>query len=366
MAKNKTALIFGVTGQDGSYLSELLLKKGYIVTGVNRRSSVDNTARIKHIINDPNFSLIEGDLTDPSGINEIISKNYNECYNLAAMSHVGTSFEQPTLTFQINTIGVLNILEAIRKYSTKTRFYQANTSEMFGNNKNILMDKNHGISYFQDEDTPLAPASPYAVSKVAAHHLVQNYRIAYNLHASAGILFNHESKRRGENFVTRKITKWIANFFEWLHSMNLDSSHDGFDFDDDYIYVDNMRAAKYPKLRLGNINSFRDWGHASDYVLAMYMMLQQNQPDDYVIATGETHSVKEFLDIAFSYVCLNYQDFICIDPKFYRPSDVEYLCGRPQKAKEQLGWMPKTSFRDLVTEMVDSDLDAKRLFRPVV
>lgn len=363
--KVKTALIFGVTGQDGSYLSELLLRKGYRVTGVNRRCSTNNTQRLT-VLDHPNFNLIEGDVTDPSGINEIISKKYSECYNLAAMSHVGTSFEQPTLTFNINAVGVLNILEAIRKYSPQTRFYQASTSEMFGNNKNILMDKKAGVSYFQDEDTPLAPASPYAVSKVAAHNLVQNYRVAYNLHASSGILFNHESPRRGENFVTRKITKWIADFFEWLDSLNIANTHRHFVFDEEYIYVDNLRAAKYPKLRLGNIKSYRDWGHAADYVEAMWTMLQQQSADDYVIATGRTRSVEDFLDIAFAYVGLKYQDFIYIDPQFYRPSDVEFLCGRPQKAKEKLGWIPKNSFDGLVKEMVDSDLDAKRLFRPFI
>ena len=322
----KTAIVTGITGQDGSYLAELLLEKDYTVIGLHRRSSINNFERINHLFKNPNFKLEECDLTDPSRITNIVS-NYqpHEIYNLAAQSHVGTSFKQPTTTFEINTIGVTNILEAIRSTSSSAKFYQASTSEMFG--KNIDIDKN-GISY-QNEQTYFIPQSPYGIAKLAAHNMVNIYRSGYGVFGCCGILFNHESPRRGENFVTRKITKYIGQL---LSGKTTDT------------------------LKLGNLNAHRDWGHAKDYVEAMYLMLQNDIPDDYVIATGETHSIYEFLKIAFDYVNLDYTKYIEIDPNLYRPAEVDYLRGVSDKARTVLNWQPKYSFLDLVKDMVDSDI----------
>jgi len=322
----KTAIVTGITGQDGSYLAELLLEKDYTVIGLHRRSSINNFERINHLFKNPNFKLEECDLTDPSRITNIVS-NYqpHEIYNLAAQSHVGTSFKQPTTTFEINTIGVTNILEAIRSTSSSAKFYQASTSEMFG--KNIDIDKN-GISY-QNEQTYFIPQSPYGIAKLAAHNMVNIYRSGYGVFGCCGILFNHESPRRGENFVTRKITKYIGQL---------------------------LAGKTTDTLKLGNLNAHRDWGHAKDYVEAMYLMLQNDIPDDYVIATGETHSIYEFLKIAFDYVNLDYTKYIEIDPNLYRPAEVDYLRGVSDKARTVLNWQPKYSFLDLVKDMVDSDI----------
>jgi GDPmannose 4,6-dehydratase len=322
---NKIALITGITGQDGSYLAELLLDKGYNVVGLHRRSSINNFERIDHLLKAPNLILEEFDLTDPINVTTIIKKYQpDEFYNLAAQSHVQTSFKQPITTLQINTSGVLNILEAIRHHSSATHFYQASTSEMFG--RNFTTDTN-GNKY-QDENTEFMPQSPYGVAKVAAHQLVQLYRSAYGLFASSGILFNHESPRRGENFVTRKITKYIGQVINNIHS---------------------------GPLKLGNLQATRDWGHAKDYVVAMHLMLQSDIADDYVVCTGSTHTVLDFVINAFEYVNLNYQDYIEIDPSLYRPAEVDYLRGNSAKAQKKLNWMPKVTFEDLVKDMVDSD-----------
>lgn len=325
---NKTAIITGITGQDGSYLSELLLEKDYKVIGLYRRSSSYHFERISDIKDHPNLTLLEFDLTDPSVINTIIKKYQpDEFYNLAAMSHVGSSFDQPSTTFDINTMGVLHILEAIRAHSSATKFYQASTSEMFG--KNYDIDKNN--NKYQDENTPLIPQSPYAVSKVASHNLVRIYRDAYNIFSCSGILFNHESPRRGENFLTRKVTKYIGQL------------------------VNNKTS---DSLKLGNMAAYRDWGHAKDYVYAMYLMLQQDSPDDYVICTGETHTVLEFVTKSFQSVDLDYTKYVEIDQNLYRPAEVDYLCGRSTKAQKVLNWKPLVTFDELVNEMITSDIVA--------
>lgn len=324
----KTALISGITGQDGSYLADLLLQYNYKVIGLHRRSSVNNFERVQHLLHHPQFQLEEFDLTDPSGCIHIIDKHQpDEFYNLAAQSHVGTSFKQPSTTFQIDTIGVINVLEAIRHTSSATRFYQASTSEMFGRNYSV---DNNGVKY-QDENTELLPQSPYGVAKLASHRMVQIYRDGYGLFATSGILFNHESPRRGENFVTRKITKYIGQL------------------------VNNKTAES---LKLGNLNASRDWGHAKDYVQAMFLMLQNDVPEDYVICTGSTHTVLDFLKAAFETVDLDYTKYVEIDSNLYRPAEVDYLCGRNDKARKQLKWFPQISFENLVQDMVNNDIQA--------
>lgn len=327
---NKLAVVTGITGQDGSYLAELLLQKGYKVVGCHRRSSTNTFGRIKHILKEDNLELVEFDLTDPSGCNQLISHfKPQEVYNLAAQSHVGTSFKQPTTTFEVDTIGVVNILEAIKNYSPTTRFYQASTSEMFG--KSYDVDKD-GVKY-QDENTVLIPQSPYGVAKVAAHQMLQIYRSAYGIYASSGILFNHESPRRGENFVTRKITKWIGEF------------------------VKSGKSDDFPKLRLGNLEAKRDWGHAKDYVRAMWMMMQQKESDNYVICTERTCTIREFLDKAFGLIGItDWTGYVVQDPEFYRPAEVDYLRGVNKKAKKELGWYPAITFDDLVEDMIDNDI----------
>ena len=331
---NKVAIITGATGQDGSYLSELLLSKGYTVIGLRRRSSSEKgLERIQHLLNNNNFKLVEADITDSGCVNNLI-RDYmpTEVYNLAAQSHVGTSFKQPLYTTQVNIEGPLNFLEAIRLLSPTTKFYQASTSEMFGKNYDMF-----GGTKYQQETTPFVPQSPYAVAKLAAHEMVRIYRDSYDLFACCGILFNHESERRGENFVTRKITKWIGEF------------------------VASGQDEDFPALRLGNLDAHRDWGHAQDYVEAMYMMLQQDEPEDYVIATSETHSVREFLTEAFNEIGItHFEPYVVIDPEFYRPCEVDWLLGHTGKASQQLGWRPKVSFPELVQRMVRSDIDAAR------
>jgi GDPmannose 4,6-dehydratase len=325
---NKTAIITGITGQDGSYLAEYLLSKEYSVIGLYRRSSINNCERVNHLLDYENFSLEEFDLTDPSDCSRILEKHQpDELYNLAAMSHVATSFHQPSTTFEIDTIGVINLLEGIRCRSSHTKFYQASTSEMFGKNYSI---NNNGEKY-QDEDTPLIPQSPYAVAKLASHRMLQIYREAYGLYACSGILFNHESPRRGENFVTRKITRYIGKLV-------------------------NNKISKSNKLKLGNILASRDWGHAKDFVQGMHMMLDNDIADDYVLCTGKTHTVQDFLELSFKMVELNYKDHIEIDSELYRPAEVNYLKGRCDKATKSLGWVHHTSFEELVNEMVSSDI----------
>jgi len=321
----KTALVTGVTGQDGSYMADFLLEKNYTVVGLHRRSSTNNLSRIAHLVHNKNFILEEFDLTDPSGVNQVVSKyKPDEFYNLGAQSHVGTSFKQPTTTFEIDAVGVINILEAIRHFSPSTKLYQAGTSEMFG--RNYSVDSN-GKKY-QSENTTMLPQSPYGVAKLASYHMIQIYRAAYGLYCCCGILFNHESPRRGENFVTRKITKYLGQI---------------------------IRGEPVGKLELGNLDAHRDWGHAQDYVKGMWLMLQQSVADDYVLATGETHSVKEFLVSAFNLAKLDYTKYVNINEDLFRPAEVDYLCGDANKAKEKLSWTPTYSFNALVEDMVYND-----------
>ena len=324
---NKSALITGITGQDGSYLTELLLSKGYTVHGIIRRSSSFNTARIDHIYQDPHqanrqLNLHYGDLTDSSGLRRILEiAQPDEVYNLGAQSHVKVSFENPEYTADSVASGPLRLLESIRDHIQHTgrqvRFYQAGSSEMFGAAKPP-----------QSELTPFYPRSPYAVSKVAAHWYAVNYREAYNLFITNGILFNHESPRRGETFVTRKITRALGR----------------------------IKAGLQKKLYLGNLDSRRDWGFAGDYVEAMWMMLQHSEPGDFVVATGEAYSVRQFLDESFGYAGLDWKEYVEVDPLYFRPTEVDYLLGDPSKARDAFGWKPKTTFRQLVQMMVDADL----------
>jgi GDPmannose 4,6-dehydratase len=321
----KKALITGITGQDGSYLAELLLEKGYEVHGMLRRTSTFNRQRIDPIYNNPEinqgrFHLHYGDLADSPSIYKLMEQvGPQEIYNLAAQSHVKVSFENPEYTSDVVATGTLRLLEANRQTGVMARFYQASSSEMFGKVRETP----------QTELTPFHPRSPYGVAKVFAHQMTVNYRESYDMHASCGILFNHESPRRGENFVTRKITRSVAKISKGLQD----------------------------KLILGNLDAKRDWGYAKEYVEAMWLMLQQETPDDYVIATNETHSVREFLKIAFEHIGKDYKDYVEVSSAYYRPAEVDLLIGDFSKAKEQLGWESKTSFADLVKLMIDADLD---------
>jgi len=350
----KKAIIFGVTGQDGSHLSDLLLEKNYEVVGVYRRSSVDNTKRIRYILDHPRFSLFHGDITDAHSVYKVLSDNddVDEVYNLAAQSHVGVSFKQPAVTWDITGKGCLNILQAIVDLEVGCRFYQASSSEMFGASYDIDREQ----VKFQNEETKFLPQSPYAIAKCAAHYMTRLCREGYGIHASAGILFNHEGPRRGEDFVTRKITKWIGDFFKWREGCvpNFLGEESDLTFSENHVH---RLTDKFPKLRLGNLEAFRDWGYAADYVEAMWMMLQQDKPDDYVICTGETHTIRDFLDVAFLYAGIDdWSNLVVVDPEFYRPVEVDYLRGNNEKAKTKLGWEPKHSFEDLVKIMIDHDL----------
>ena len=357
----KSALVTGVTGQDGSYLSELLLEKDYEVFGLKRRSSTNTLDRLSKCLNHQNFSIVEGEVADSGCVYEVVNKHKpDEIYNLAAQSHVGSSFEQPDFTFQVNALGPLHLLEAIRRFSPETKFYQASTSEMFGKNYTTSSDIMEPHKY-QDEDTVLMPQSPYAVAKVAAHHLVRIYREAYDVFGCCGILFNHESERRGENFVTRKITKWLGEFLVWVNRHGV--KYDDLVFDEDEVYIPGRMSKdqgfQFAKLRLGNLDARRDWGHARDYVQAMHLMVQQKKPKDYVIATGNTYSIREFLDEAFSLIDVwDWSNYVVVDPKFYRPAEVEYLQGKPDRARQELSWMPKIEFKQLVQIMVEHDIHA--------
>jgi GDPmannose 4,6-dehydratase len=322
---SRKALITGITGQDGSYLTELLLGKDYEVYGIIRRSSSFNTERIDHIYQDPHQSgrrlnLIYGDLNDASSLNKILRDvQPDEIYNLGAQSHVRVSFDIPEYTAEVGALGALRLLEAIRETGLqKTRFYQASSSELFGKVAEIP----------QRETTPFYPRSPYAASKLYAYWITVNYRESYDLFACNGILFNHESERRGETFVTRKITRAAAA----------------------------IKLGLQQKLYLGNLDAQRDWGYAKDFVEAMWLMLQQDEPDDYVIATGETHSVREFLDEAFGHLNLDWRMYVEIDPRYFRPAEVDLLVGDASKARRKLGWEPKVTFKELVRMMVDADL----------
>ena len=325
----KRALITGITGQDGSYLAELLLAKGYEVHGVIRRASSFNTQRLDSIYQDihdadARMFLHYGDMTDGNGLSRLIRQvKPTEVYNLAAQSHVRVSFDQPIFTADATGVGALKLLEAVRDFQESNgyqiRYYQASSSEMFGEVAEIP----------QKESTPFHPRSPYGVAKLYAHWITVNYRESYNMHASCGILFNHESPRRGETFVTRKITRAIGRIKQGIQK----------------------------KLYLGNLDSKRDWGFAGDYVHAMWLMLQQEQPDDYVVAIGETYSVREFCERAFGRVGLDYNDFVEIDPRYYRPAEVDLLLGDPAKIKSKIGWEPKVSFEHLVEMMVNADME---------
>lgn len=366
----KTAIIFGVTGQDGSYLSEFLLIKGYKVIGVTRRCSVDTSERIRHLQPDSNFEVVEGDLTDLKSVSDIVAEYQpDEVYNLAAQSHVGTSFKQPHLTWRVNAEGAFNVLEAVKQHCRRARVYQASTSEMFGSNmkSRIEHDKESSAEagssqaktvFYQDETTEFAPNSPYAIAKLAAHNAVRMYREAYDIFACAGILFNHESPRRGENFVTRKVTMWVTSFKRWSNPIHQLGQFKDQDYEN-RIYNSLCDGEGFPKLRLGNLDARRDWGHAKDYVRGMWMMLQQDKPEDYVLATGETYSIRDLLDASFGCIGVDdWKDCVVVDPKFYRPFDVEYLLGSPAKAKRELGWVPEYNFQRLIAEMVNEDYEA--------
>ena len=343
------AIIFGVTGQDGSHLADLLLSKNYEVFGVTRRTSTDNTLRIKNALNNRNFKLVEGDITDVSSVINIFRNcdDVDEIYNLAAQSHVGTSFKQPALTWDITGKGCINLLQSmVDLHMFGTRFYQASSSEMFGSS----YDVDHLGEKYQDENTKFMPNSPYAIAKCAAHYAVRMYRDAYNLHASCGILFNHEGPRRGDNFVTKKIINWIKEFSSWMHKYQIKPEQ--LAPSGDYIYGPVL-GMNFKKLRLGNLDAYRDWGYAGDYVEAMWLMLQQETPDDFVICTEQTYTVAEFIDIAFNSLGLTeWRNYIIIDPDFYRPSEVPFLKGKYTKAKEKLGWQPKHNLESLIKLML--------------
>lgn len=312
-----TALITGITGQDGSYLADFLLSKGYKVVGMVRRSSTVTFQRVKHIQND--ITIIQGDLHDQSSLVDVVEKYQpDEVYNLAAQSFVPTSWSQPVLTGEVTALGVTRILEAVRLVNPKTRFYQASSSEMFGKVREVP----------QKESTPFYPRSPYGVAKVYGHWIAVNYRESYDMYAVSGILFNHESPRRGLEFVTRKITNGVAR----------------------------IKLGRSNELRLGNLEARRDWGYAGDFVYGMWLMLQADKPQDYVLGTGVTHSVRDFCEIAFSYVGLDYRDYVVQDPRFYRPAEVDLLVADPSKARQELGWRPQVNFEELIQMMVDADL----------
>jgi GDPmannose 4,6-dehydratase len=326
MSDMKRALITGITGQDGSYLAELLLNKGYEVHGIIRRASTFNTDRIDALYQDPHVNGVRlflhyGDIADSTNLIKLLYRlRPDEIYHLAAQSHVRVSFDIPEYTGDVTALGTIRILEAIRETGVPSRFYQASSSEMFGKAQEVP----------QRETTPFYPRSPYAAAKVYAYWVTVNYRESYGLYACNGILFNHESPRRGETFVTRKITRGVAA----------------------------IKAGLQDKLYLGNLDARRDWGYAPEYVEAMWLMLQQDAPDDYVIATGETHSVREFLEEAFAYAGLDWQRHVEINPRYFRPTEVDLLIGDPSKARAKLGWKPTTGFRDLVRLMVDADVAA--------
>lgn len=314
----KRAIITGITGQDGSYLAEFLLEKGYKVFGLKRRTSSLNYGNSKHLIGEIEF--LSADMEDlPSLINSVKTAKPDEVYNLAAQSFVQASWDQPILTSMVDGLGVTYMLEAIKTARPDARFYQASTSEMFGKVQEMP----------QKETTPFYPRSPYAVAKLYGHWITINYRESYDMYACSGILFNHESPRRGLEFVTRKVTNAVAR----------------------------IKLGLQDSVSLGNLDSKRDWGFAGDYVKAMWLMLNQEEPDDFVISTGETHTIREMCEVAFSHIGLCYEDYVKIDPKFFRPAEVEVLLGNPEKAKKKLGWEPEVTFKQLIEMMVDSDLE---------
>lgn len=374
--KRGTALVFGAGGQVGSYLCEHLLDKNYDVVAVIRRSSVSNTERIDHLRD--KIKIVEGDVTDTHSVHNLITEHKpTHIFNMAAMSHVGTSFKQPVQTWDSTATGVLNILNAIVNIDKSIRFCQASTSEMFGKNYSEKIEQTgydeetdefgnpvevakYTKFRYQDEETEFMPQSPYAVAKLAAHHMIRLYRDSYGIFASAIIMFNNESSRRGENFVTRKITKYLGRVLRWMDEnaeYPLSSDIIGDVFESLPFSSDEIKRCKEAvgSLELGNLDAKRDWGHSKDYSMGAIMMLEHDKPDDFVLATGETRSVRDFLSIAFGYCGLDYNDFVEINPEFFRPAEVDYLKGNPTKAVEVLGWERKHSFEDLVKEMVISD-----------
>lgn len=378
----RVALITGVRGQDGSYLAELLLEKNYKVVGVARRASAPNNTNILSCLSNPNFELVTGDVTDYASVSGILNKyKPQEIYNLAAQSFVKASFDQPFHTFEVDTLGVVNFLEVMKKDLPESKFYQASTSEMFGKSYSerkvgyisnvdpatglsadgkILPESQRSTKFvfpndviggipekYQDENTPFMPQSPYGIAKLASHHMVRLYRESYGLHASCGILFNHESPRRGIEFVTRKITDYVAKLYH--------------QFDRAEYMGDTDLIDEFPKLQLGNLDAYRDWGHAKDYVRGMWQMLQQDTSDDYILCTGESHTVRDFCKAAFDVIGVNYEDWVEVNPAFYRPAEVDYLRGVSDKATRKFGWINHYSFEDLVQEMVKADIDAQNL-----
>ena len=348
----KSAVITGVTGQDGSHLADLLLHKGYSVTGVKRRSSTDTTERVAHLQDNEDFHLVEGDITDISSMSGIFMKAQpDEIYNLAAQSHVGTSFKQPAVTMEITGNAVINMLQILVDQNMwNARFYQASSSEMFGSNYDIAED---GTKY-QNEETRLSPNSPYAIAKVAAHHAVRLYRESYDIHASAGILFNHEGPRRGDTFVTKKITNYITALSSWLKTYYIDQSNLLYNAEWKKI-VDRKTGLTFDMLGLGNLEAFRDCGYAGDYVEAMWMMLQQEYADDYVVCTGKTCTIADFLTLAFEEaegLDIEWANLVYINPEFYRPTEVNYLRGDYSKIQAKLGWEPTHNLKDLVRLML--------------
>lgn len=316
---NKVALVTGVTGQDGSYLTELLLSKGYKVIGTKRRSSIINTLNVDHLYDNPNFKMVYGSMNDVGSMYRLLGEvKPDEVYNIAAQSHVRTSFDVPEETVDTIAMGTMRLIEACRNVVPECRFYQASSSEMYGDN----------LESPKNEETRMTPASPYACAKLFGHNIVRNYRLGYEMHASSGILFNHESPRRGETFVTRKVTQAVSR----------------------------IKLGKQKVLKMGNLDAVRDWGFAGDYVEAIWLMLQQDKPDDYVIATGECHSVRELVQVAFNLADLDYEKYVEIDPRYYRPHEVPHLKGDASKANRVLGWRPKHSFEDLIKMMYVADL----------
>jgi GDPmannose 4,6-dehydratase len=407
MTGKKLAIVSGCSGQDGSYLAELLLEKDYSVLGFSRRTGTHSTERIDHLMGNEDFVYEEGDVTDPHYVYSLFTRNtISEFYNLAAQSHVGQSFETPDATNLINYQGVLNILNAIKTLSPQTKMYQASTSEMFGDQfsmiydvqgsserfngseRTLFYDQTYANRYgdvdctptnphdgvFQDEETTMNPQSPYAIAKLAAHHAVRLYRESYGLRVCSGILYNHESCRRGENFVTQKIVKWFADFKQWkeeleLQECNKECGFNSVDRDVIQLIRSNPDNKPYPdeaswvfgnttpKLRLGNLTACRDWGHASDYVQAMWLMLQKKDLQDYVIGTGETHTVQDFLEEICELCCghRDYKKYVVIDPKFLRPAEVDYLRAKPDRANKELGWTPKHDFKSLARDMYEAE-----------
>lgn len=351
----ETVLITGCTGQDGSYLCDLLLEgenRGkYKVIGLTRRTSTDNLSRIRHLLYSPLLTLVEGDITDFASVFRIIQEYRPDyIYNLAAQSHVHTSFNQPDYTFQTGTVGVLNCLESIRLLRGKPyepRFYQASSSEQFGNSFSMIDNIR-----CQNEFTPMNPQSPYAIAKLAAYHLTKLYRQSYGIHACNGILFNHEAPRRGDNFVTKKITNWLKGYMFWINKTDtpMIAVNNGLIYNSMYYET----SLPYPCLKLGNLDSSRDWSHAKDMVRAMKLIVENDKPDDFVVGSGETHTIRDFLDVAFGHYGLDWTKFVVIDESLKRPSEVPYLRAKPDKIRE-LGWKPEYDFKALVLDMLENE-----------